>query len=112
MVRAGSDRESPGAKPFEPIFRPERLIEGGDTGRRDLDEPYAASGTVRSAPGRSEREGRRIVGFCWDGKPEWFANRAGARRNIRYAGLPERQHASISRPEARRITPILGRTSG
>ena len=33
---------SPGAEPFEPCERPERIVEGGDTGRRVLRNPALA----------------------------------------------------------------------
>lgn len=72
-VRAGSIRRSLGAKPFEPFQGPERMIEGGDTGRRVFEalcrEADERRGTVRSAPSRSEREAGRIGEAVVGGKP-------------------------------------------
>src|SRR3954447_24592029 len=51
--------------------RPERLFEGGDTGRR-IRRPCACDEAcaVRSAPGRSEREAGDIVGFARKRNPK------------------------------------------
>ncbi|GEO99840.1 hypothetical protein GCM10007887_06600 [Methylobacterium haplocladii] len=69
MSRAGSSRNSLGAKPFEPLNGPSGVSKAGtpDDGFLE-DEPYAANGTARSAPGRSEREAGRVAGFEGDGK--------------------------------------------
>ena len=55
-----------GAKPFEPA-RPERLSKA-ETRDDGIQNPYAASRTVRSAPGRSEREAGAIVDLAREGK--------------------------------------------
>jgi hypothetical protein len=66
-----------GAKPFEPA-RPERLSKA-ETRDDEVQNPYAASHTVRSAPGRSEREAGAIVDLGQDGK---IACKGGCHQDI------------------------------
>ena len=92
VSRAGFARPI-GAKPFEPAGPSDcRRRRHGTTELRKT--PDAASRTVRSAPGRSEREGAAIVDLEWEGKGE----RTGC--SIDRARAPQAWRMHTSRPTA------------
>ena len=69
VKQAGSPRPF-GAKPFEPA-RPERLSKA-ETPDDGSENPVWPSHTVRSAPGRSEREAGAIVDLLYECKFKWI----------------------------------------